>query len=131
MDFINYFIGRNGIQFPQAVAQAGDDAVLLWQCRWRVSGRTVDAADRDIKKRGLRRTAQHDIPGRLQLFLNRGCAVQDIAGNICAESGAFISRHCCRRDFRICDDSCGHPSGGTTTPVLDLEKDIFKEGYKI
>ena len=23
------------------------------------------------------------------------------------------------------------PSGGAATPVLDLEKDIFKEGYKI
>ena len=57
--------------------------------------------------------------------------MQDIARNLRTESGAFISRHCCRRDFRVCDDSCGSPPGGTTTSVLDLEKDIFKEGYII
>lgn len=33
--------------------------------------------------------------------------------------------------FCVCDDSCVCPSGGAATPVLDLEKDIFKEGYKI
>ena len=94
-------------------------------------GGVAVAADRDVKKGSLCRIAQYDIPGRLQLFLNRGCAGQDPAGDLCEKSGTFISRHRCRRDFRICDDSCGNPPGGKTTPVLDLEKDIFKEGYKI
>ena len=57
--------------------------------------------------------------------------MQDIAGNLCKESGVAISWHSCSGDFCVCDDSCGSPPGGTTTSVLDLEKDIFKEGYKI
>ena len=38
-----------------------------------------------------------------------------------------ISWHSCSGDFCVCDDSCVCPSGGAATPVLDLEKDIFKE----
>ena len=53
MDFNHCIAGWDDIQFSQALAQAGDDAVFLWKCRRRVSGGAFDAADRDIKKRGL------------------------------------------------------------------------------
>ena len=58
-----------------ALAQAGDDAMFLWKCRRRVSGGAFDAADRDIKKRGLCRTSEYDILWRLWLFFFRRCAV--------------------------------------------------------
>jgi hypothetical protein len=75
MDFIHCIAGWDDIQFSQALAQAGDDAVFLWKCRRRVSGGAFDAADRDIKKRGLCRTSEYDIPWRLWLFFFRRCAV--------------------------------------------------------
>ena len=49
--------------------------MFLWKCRRRVSGGAFDAADRDIKKRGLCRTSEYDIPWRLWLFFFRRCAV--------------------------------------------------------
>ena len=75
MDFVHCIAGWDDIQFSQALAQAGDDAVFLWKCRRRVSGGAFDVADRDIKKRGLCRTSEYDIPWRLWLFFFRRCAV--------------------------------------------------------
>lgn len=50
MDFNHCIAGWDDIQFSQALAQAGDDAMFLWKCRRRVSGGAFDAADRDIKR---------------------------------------------------------------------------------
>lgn len=50
MDFNHCIAGWDDIQFSQALAQAGDDAMFLWKCRRRVSGGAFDVADRDIKR---------------------------------------------------------------------------------
>lgn len=68
MDFVHCIAGWDDIQFSQALAQAGDDAMFLWKCRRRVSGGAFDVADRDIKKRGLCRTSEYDIRGDYGYF---------------------------------------------------------------
>ena len=102
MDFNHCIAGWDDIQFSQALAQAGDDAVFLWKCRRRVSGGAFDAADRDIKKRGLCRTSEYDIPWRLWLFFFRRNLALLYLGIVAAEIFVFVM-------IRVCVRLAGRP----------------------